>query len=119
MKLRIHKNSIRLRLSQPEVEKIGQGRSIMETLETGWDNNFSYMLWPMENCQDVAAEFEQNILKIYLPMNQAYEWANTEKVSISQTSYNGVIILIEKDFQCLHKRAGEDESNNFPNPLAD
>lgn len=120
MKLRIHKNSIRLRLSQPEVEKIGQGNTIMETLETGLgrENNFSYMLWPMENCQDLGAAFEQNILKIYLPMHQAKEWANTEKVSISRTG-NGVTILIEKDFQCLHKRAGEDESQNFPHPLND
>lgn len=121
MKLRLHKNSIRLRLSQPEVEKIGQGKTIKETLEIGWagENNFSYSLMPLENCEGIAAAFEQNNLKIYLPKNQGAEWATSDHVGMSQVPENGVAILIEIDFQCLHKRAGEDESQNFPNPLAD
>lgn len=121
MKLRIHNNSIRLRLSQPEVEKIAGGQFIMETLETGGgrENNFSYSLMPLENCPEIGAEFEQNNLKIYLPQDQADEWANSDQVSLKQVSHTGLIVLIEKDFQCLHKRPGEDESKNFPHPLAD
>lgn len=118
MKLRIHNNSIRLRLSQPEVGKIAGGQFIMETLETvgSRENNFSYSLMPLENCSEIGAEFEQNNLKIYLPQNQADEWANSDQVSLEQVSRTGLIILIEKDFQCLHKRPGEDESKDFPHP---
>src|SRR5690606_17788217 len=121
MKLRIHKNSIRLRLSQPEVDKIGQGQDITESLEMGlgWKNEFSYCLMPMEDCQDIGAEFEQSALKIYLPKNQAEAWANSDRVGITHVTGNRITILIEKDFQCLHKRPGEDESQNFSHPLAD
>lgn len=121
MKLRIHKNSIRLRLSQPEVDKIGQGQDITENLETGlgWENDFSYCLRPIEFSGDIGVEFEQNTLKIYLPMQQAVTWATTDEIGISHVTGNRIAILIEKDFQCLHKRAGEDESQNFPHPLAD
>lgn len=121
MKLRLHKNSIRLRLSQPEVEKIGKGLALMETLETSLDgiSNFSYCLQPMAYCEEIGAEFEQNILKISLPMDQAEAWAKTDNVGITHVTNNRVTILIEKDFQCLHQRPGEDESQNFSHPLAD
>jgi hypothetical protein len=121
MKLRIHKNSIRLRLSQPEVDKIGKGQGITETLETGlgWKNDFSYCLMPMEYYQDIGAEFEQNTLKIYLSKNQAEAWAYSDSVGITHVTGDRITILIEKDFQCLHKRPGEDESQNFSHPLAD
>lgn len=121
MKLRIHKNSIRLRLSQPEVDQIGQGQNITESLEMGLgcEKHFSYCLMPMENCPGIGAEFEQNTLKIYLPKNQAAAWANSDGVGITHLTGNRITILIEKEFQCLHKRPGEDESQNFSHPLAD
>ena len=121
MKLRIHKNSIRLRLSQPEVDKVGRGQDITETLETGlgWENDFSYCLRLIASSGDIGVEFEQNTLKIYLPRQQAVTWATTGEIGISHVTANRITILIEKDFQCLHKRAGEDESLNFPHPLAD
>ena len=121
MKLRIHKNSIRLRLSQTEVDKVAKGQAILETLETGGgdrESNFSYSLIPSDGNEQISAEFKQNNLKIVFPKNQAEEWANTDKVAVSQLSDKGVTILIEKDFQCLHKRPNEDETDNFRNPLA-
>ena len=51
-------------------------------------------------------------------MKTAEEWANSDRVSLVNKSENGISVLIEKDFQCLHKRPDEDESQNFPNPLA-
>lgn len=121
MKLRIHKNSIRLRLSQTEVEKIAEGQAITERLEIGGaaEDTFSYSLAPMDRCDKISAEFAQNKLQIVFPKPQAEEWANSETVGVTELAGNGLSILIEKDFQCLHKRPGEDESDNFHNPLAD
>lgn len=120
MKLRIHKNSIRLRLSQTEVGKIAEGQAIVERLELGGaaENSFSYSLTPLAGCDKILAEFRQNNLKIAFPEPQAKEWANSEQVGVSELSGNGLAILIEKDFQCLHKRPDEDETDNFRNPLA-
>lgn len=120
MKLRIHKNSIRLRLSQIEVDEIAKGNSIDEILEIGdsKESQFSYSLVPLEHITIISAEFEQGRLIITFPKGKAEEWANTGMVSLSNGLENKLSILIEKDFQCLHKRPDEDESHNFPNPLA-
>ena len=120
MKLRIHKNSIRLRLSQQEVDKVGQGIPIIEIIEMGMgkENNFGYSLIPLDHIDEISAQYVQNNLKISFPIHKAKEWANSEMVSVSNGSDNNLPILIEKDFQCLHKRPGEDESDNFPNPVA-
>lgn len=120
MKLRVHNNSIRLRLSQPEVERIAHGQPIVEMLDMGLgqQNNFSYSLVPIEGAVEILADFIQNNLEIVFPKHQAAEWANTERVGVSKQLNNGLTILIEKDFQCLHKRPGEDETQNFPNPLS-
>jgi hypothetical protein len=120
MKLRIHKNSLRLRLSQIEVDEIGKGQSISEQLEMG-DNpdlNFKYSLTPLAQNSDISAEFSKGKLSITVPKKTAEEWANSDLVSLSKESANGLTVLIEKDFQCLHKRPDEDESQNFPNPMA-
>lgn len=120
MKLRIHKNSIRLRLSQQEVDIIGQGSPIIEMVEMGMgkENNFGYSLIPLDHIDQISAQYVQNILKVSFPSRKAKEWADTEMVSISNNAENNLSILIEKDFQCLHERPGEDESGNFPNPDA-
>jgi dihydroxyacetone kinase len=120
MKLRIHKNSIRLRLSQQEVDTIGRGSPIIEMVEMGMgkENNFGYSLIPLDHIDEISAQYVQNILKVSFPTHKAKEWADTDTVSISKVADNNLSILIEKDFQCLHERPGEDESNNFPNPDA-
>ncbi len=120
MKLRIHKNSIRLRLSQPEVEMIADGQSIVEVLEIGANrhDHFSYSLVSVEEAVEIIAEYAGNNLRISFPKQLAESWANSDTVGASRQMEDGPFILIEKDFQCLHKRPGEDESDNFRNPLA-
>lgn len=119
MKLRIHKNSIRLRLSQVEVGEVARGNSIHEVVEMGesQENPFGYSLIPLESADKISAAYIRNQINISLPMDQAKEWASTDSVGLNGMD-NKVNILIEKDFQCLHKRPNEDESQNFPNPLA-
>lgn len=120
MKLRIHKNSIRLRLSQIEVDEIAKGNPIHEMVEVGEnkENHFGYSLIPLEHIEEISAEYVLNKLDVTFPKKQAQEWASTEMVSVSNGPDIKLNILIEKDFQCLHKRPEEDESQNFPNPMA-
>jgi hypothetical protein len=120
MKLRIHKNSIRLRLSQIEVDEIAKGNPINETLEMGesQEKSFGYSLTPLDNLAEISVEYVHNELKVTFPKILAMEWAGTDRVSLTNEPDQGLKILIEKDFQCLHKRPEEDESRNFPNPMA-
>ena len=59
-------------------------------------------------------------LEVPPPIHRAVAWAKTNEVSLHHVQDKGTdlecTILIEKDFQCLHQRHDEDESDNFPNP---
>ncbi|WP_200975855.1 hypothetical protein [Echinicola sp. 20G] len=121
MKLRINNNAIRLRLSQTEVDKIGKGLSVTEQLFLGSKAmGLAYSLVPDENASTIQATYFDNLLKITVPKSMSTPWATTDEVSMRSTQHASSdfenLILIEKDFQCLHKRPDEDESDNFPNP---
>lgn len=124
MKLRINNNSIRLRLSQTEVKEIAKGQSVTENLYL--DNNsfgLAYSLIPDEKAPSISAHFFGNELKIYVPKSLSDDWSNSDEVTMRYIQNEGDehenLILIEKDFQCLHKRPDEDESDNFPNPKSE
>ncbi|AWW31418.1 hypothetical protein DN752_15530 [Echinicola strongylocentroti] len=121
MKLRINNNSIRLRLSQSEVQEVASGNSVTEHLYLGSSEmGMQYSLILDASTDDVEAFFEDGHLKVILPEELALDWASTDEISIRHVQHQGKthenILLIEKDFQCLHKRPDEDESDNFPNP---
>lgn len=120
MKLRINNNSIRLRLSQSEMETIAQGLQLCQELHLGNKQVFSYVLIPCDAADFPKASFIAQKLEVRLPAHRATAWAQTDQVSLRHVQNEGTdlacTILIEKDFQCLHQRPGEDESDNFPNP---
>ena len=118
MKLRILNNYIRLRLSQSEVESLEkEKRAWGKTVFT--NVNFHYSLEIRETEEDISADFENNHLKVLVSSNLASSWIHSEKVSMENKNQQELRILVEKDFKCLHKRPGEDETDNFPNPLAE
>ncbi|UCS95269.1 hypothetical protein KZP23_09785 [Echinicola marina] len=124
MKLRINNNSIRLRLSQTEVKEIGKGNSVTENLYLGNNNlAIAYSLIPDEKTPAISAHFFGNELKVYVPKTLSDNWAGSEEVTMRHMQNEGDehqnLILIEKDFQCLHKRPDEDESDSFPNPKSE
>jgi hypothetical protein len=55
-------------------------------------------------------------------MEVVRNWASTEKAGFEtqQEIGNGksLRILVEKDFACLERRDGEDESDAFPHPVS-
>jgi hypothetical protein len=52
-----------------------------------------------------------------LPRAVATAWAESSQVSLEGSGGVGVQILVEKDFQCLHK-PGERDRDAYPHPLA-
>jgi hypothetical protein len=121
MKLRIHDNSIRLRLSRTEVELFAATGHILEALEFGDLSDFTYVLEASESQKVVSATHTAHIISITVPHHLAQEWTSTDLVSISgaQPLPDGreLQILIEKDFKCIHKSAEGDE-DAYPNPMA-
>ncbi len=114
MKLRIKGNSVRLRLSQSEVELVALGAEVKEYVHFA-ENQFGYAL-RQEAIDSIEARYENNSMLIVLPYVQGKKWAKSDEVGIS-ARVGELQILIEKDFQCLVSR-GEEDKDAFPNPLA-
>lgn len=122
MKLRIRGNSIRFRLTQSEVEKLGTHGKVEETIEFGIlpNEKLIYTVVSSDRSENVGTKYENGEISVIIPKMVADEWITTEKIGIAgeQVLDEGktLSILVEKDFACLTERAGEDESDNFPNP---
>ena len=124
MKLRILKQSIRLRLTQPEVAELGQGKPVSAQLVIGpaAHQQLAYSIQPSPESESVSASMDANHIVITLPMPLARELAESELVTVEGTASWGpdthVSICIEKDFQCLKPRADGQDEGTFPHPNA-
>jgi len=118
MKLRIKGDSIRLRLTQSEVQQFGRQGNLKEKTHFG-HSVLSYSL-EQKPAGNMEALFNGNQLRVYIPTTVAENWINSEQVSlineIKLKADRTLQILVEKDFKCLDPRLHEDESDNFPNP---
>lgn len=120
MKFRVRDNSLRLRLSKSEVEAFGStGRySACTVFPNGM--NLSYSLVRDEHAEQLAAQFEGATVTVVVPATMAENWVESDAVGMSgsiPTGGGGTLdILVEKDFQCLTARPGEDEVDMYPHP---
>jgi hypothetical protein len=116
LKLRIRGNSIRFRLTKPEVEAFGSVGNVIEVVDFGKqeNSNFRYVLEKSSE-QKLKITFENGALTVFVPEDVAGRWVNAEDVGFEGTDGN-LHVLVEKDFVCLKPREGEDESDNFPHP---
>lgn len=119
MKIRIKDNSIRLRLTQSEVDLLSKEGKVEKKTHFSPQNTLIYAL----ESTDVAkmkATFESGRITVYLPRREAKTWINTEQVGMEcLSSISGeehLKILVEKDFTCLVKREGEDDVDAYPHP---
>jgi hypothetical protein len=132
MKLRIKGNSLRLRLTQSEVARIGRGEQVSETVDFGAGARLTYSLESDANAAQITARFVDNCITIVLPATQAREWTNTELVGLraehtlatesttatmaGDESAQKLTLLIEKDFICIDGDSSEDQADAYPNP---
>lgn len=122
MKLRILDNSIRLRLTRGEVEQVCNDGLVRGRVGFPANRYFDYVLESSPASVKTEAQLLQNVITVRVPQDDVHKWAKSAQVSIEseQMLEDGeqLRILIEKDFACLAPRAGEDESDMFPNPGA-
>ena len=121
MKLRIRDNSLRLRLTQAEVETLNRQGLVTASTAFPGGRKLKYEIESSPASVAPAAHFSEHCLTIRVPETAVLAWASSEQVSISgeQRLDEGEVLslLIEKDFRCLAPREGEDESDMFPHPL--
>jgi hypothetical protein len=120
MKLRLHGNSLRLRLNQAEVAQFSKTGYVEETIEFGPGSSFCYILESSSKIAGPKAVFQNGELRVQISCAAAKEWATTDRVGMSgeQSLENGkpLSILIEKDFRCMHGE--EADLDAYPNPMA-
>ena len=115
MKIRIKSNSLRYRLTRSEVAQFEQEGLVRDKVQIG-DDALTYNLQKTSGTE-LCASFKNNIITLLMPESMANEWASTDKVGFSNNA-DGLYLLVEKDFTCLDN-VDEDQSDNYPNPLAE
>ena len=124
MKLRVTNSSIRLRLSQNDVERFRADGYLSEELRVGpgEKNVLTFGLVRGVDSRDVLVTLENNQLIVSLSAGQADDWTATDRVGIeaklASADSQPISILIEKDFACLTPRTGNDDKDSFPHPSA-
>ena len=123
MKLRIRDNSIRLRLTRGEVNRLRDDGLVKSRTGFPSGRDFQYVLESNPASVTPGAFFSENVITVRLPETTVLAWANSEQVSIKgeQLLDDGemLAVLVEKDFECISPREGEDEADMYPHPDAE
>jgi hypothetical protein len=118
MKIRIQGNSIRIRLSKSEVDKLSFVGYIEEKTSFG-KNAFGYCLQKKAGISSLAASYDEDKIIMYVPEALLADWPENNIVGFDANMSIGenehLYLLLEKDFKCLDN-VTEDQSDNFENP---
>ena len=119
MKLRISGNSIRLRLSQSDVNLLVENGEIIGKLNFPSPSPaLEYQLSILKSSDITHVLFEGQKMIFEIPQLEINNWVNSNQEGIYKTieikNNQELILQIEKDYKCLHK---ENETvDTFPNP---
>ncbi len=121
MKMRIQGNAIRFRLNRPEVAEFERSGKASAFVEFPGGGRLTYSL-VRGNAAKSSAAFEDGEVRIEIPEARSREWCGTNQVGITERAAVGeggeLEIIIEKDFQCMHKGDGAKNPDAYPNPIA-
>lgn len=118
MKLRIRGNSIRLRLSQSDLATLLDNGAVEDRVGFPAGPVLTYRL---EAGAGPSAEYENDRIVVRFPAGQLELLGRPDEVTLQADvplGGEGLKLLVEKDFQCLSPRPGEDDADSFPNPDA-
>ncbi|MEM1336810.1 MAG: hypothetical protein AAGF96_03625 [Bacteroidota bacterium] len=120
MKIRIKGNSVRFRLTKTEVETFSKTGSYTEVTHFQ-SKALTYALVAKDGIEELEADFIGDTITIYFPGSEQKAWAASDRVgfnnSVDWNDSSALSLLVEKDFTCLDNTI-EDQSDNYPNPLA-
>ena len=120
MKLRIDGDSVRLRLTPSEVRQLAEAGRVDDSLHLAPGAALTYGLRAAD-VPALGARWDGTALTVLVPSDWIPAWAEGDGVGFDGAQEAGggrrLAILVEKDFECLHKRP--DEPDAFPNPRAD
>ena len=111
MKLRLEENSLRLRLSDDEVQQFARTGHVAYTIAFGPapGQTLHYALEKLPasaETKTVQVRYQAGALAVEVPATLAQEWTDTEKNGFSAKTViaegRELRILVEKDLDCQH-----------------
>jgi hypothetical protein len=120
MKLRIKGDSLRLRVSPSEVERLIRSGRVEETIHFAPGTHLTYAIEHSAAAPCVSVSSRPDEVAVIVPTITARAWVNGVDIGIYGTVPNGSGLLevaIEKDFACLDASHATNH-DTFPNPKA-
>lgn len=121
MKLRIRGNSIRLRVSPEDLATLLGSGVVEEAVSFPAGRALRYRLESVADAP-ASAELTGTAIVVRFPADAVSRWSEPGEVAMraEQALAGGqtLHLLVEKDFECLVPREGEDQDALFPNPRA-
>jgi hypothetical protein len=112
VKLRLDRNSIRLRLDAREVKRLARGESLAHAIHfgAGEHERFTYEIRVGDEVAEVRAELADRAIIVHMPDAFARDWAAGEEVGVEAAQFADgdrmLGVLIEKDAGCGHPATG-------------
>ncbi len=116
MKIRIHGDAIRFRLNRMEVSAFAATGRVESSIHFP-GSPLCYVLQSDAALIAPHADYTEGTIRIRVPAGIATEWATGDEVALRAVQ-GPLEILVEKDFQCLHKGEEAKDPGAYPNPAA-
>ena len=121
MKLRIKGNSLRLRVTPSDVERLLRSREIQEHVQFTAipSDRLTYEVVSSSSEAKTTVAYRPGNITVSVPEGQLKNWAGSNDVGVYAEVALGddqvLTVAIEKDFACLDLSDAENE-DTFPNP---
>jgi len=124
MKLRLKGNSVRIRLDRKDLRELIESGRVEDRMTFGPEpgQQFSYVVEiGTANPGQPGIHYCDGRMAVQISRGDADAWAGSDLVGFSSeqaTDGGAVRVLLEKDFACIDRAAGEeaDDAWAFPNP---
>ena len=117
MKMRIQGNAIRFRLNRREVGEFAGVGYVRAAIGFPGGRSLSYAV-ERGGAGQVKAAYSDDAIRIQVPETAIRDWAGSDQVSI-HARLADLEVILEKDFQCLHKGEAGKDPDAYPNPMAE
>jgi hypothetical protein len=123
MKLRIKGNSLRLRISRSESDRLLGRERLEETIHFApqAEAKFTYALEQAASVSAPTVRYTEGEITVLVPAALAHTWCTTDMVGIAERvslgTFGSLDLLLEKDFACLDRNQ-EENVDTFENPHA-
>ena len=101
MKLRIHDNTLRIRLTQSEVARLAAGNPVEQITEFAPTSFLITLVKPSSQVRSTTATFQDNQLSVLLPLDAVTRWAHSDQVGIEASQTIGSALRCRRQHRCV------------------